>query len=150
MPRPRHEITPFVRAKRHLLPLVGVLLVWASCRQGSSGKPALALSRAGDAAVGSAMSPAAAADAVPALVLGMPSAASYAYRLRAGQAPFKRARAAEQAGHWDEVAAACTEALAADPDHLDAQYLLAIAHAKLGQAPAEILAPLARAVGGDF
>src|SRR4051812_46201460 len=118
-------------------------MIVLGCSQGSSGKPALALSRSGDAGAASASSGAPIVQgAVPALPLGMPSAASYAYRLRAGQAPFKRARAAEQAGRWDEVAVACTEALAADPEHLDAQYLLAIARAKLGAGPEQILAPL--------
>jgi len=87
---------------------------------------------------------------LPALVLGMPDAAAYAYRKRAGEPSFERAREAEAAGDWQAVAAACRASLAADPNHLEAAYLLAVALAKTGAAPAQIVQPLQKAVAGDF
>ena len=87
---------------------------------------------------------------LPSLVFGVADVATFAYRERGGQAAFVRARDGEAKGDWVAVAAACREALAADPDHLDAAYLLAVALAKTGAAPAQILAPLRVAVAGDY
>lgn len=84
------------------------------------------------------------------LELGMPQVAAFAYRKRAGQPAFSLARAAEAAGDWTAVAARCREALAADPYHLDAAYLLAVALAKTGGGAEQIVAPLRTAVAGDF
>src|SRR5690349_492725 len=84
--------------------------------------------------------------ALPRLVLGMPEAAAFAYRQRAGQAAFTRAREGEAQGDWHAVTAACREALASDPNHLDAAYLLAVALAKTGGTPAQIVEPLTKAV----
>ncbi len=84
------------------------------------------------------------------LQLGMPDVASFGYRARPGQAAFKLARESEAKGEWQAVAARCREALAADPTHLDAAYLLAVAVAKTGGGAEQILAPLTTAVAGDY
>jgi len=91
-----------------------------------------------------------AASQVPPLALGAGSVAAFDYRKRAGHDAFRRAREAEAAGQWGDVVARCREALAADPLHLDAAYLLAVALAKTDGAPREIVELLSRAVGGDF
>lgn len=91
----------------------------------------------------------AAAPNLPPLTLGMPAVDGFAYRQRPGHAAFKQARDAERRGDWAAVAASCEAALAADPDHLDAAYLLAVARAKTNQLE-RVLEPLTRAVAGDF
>jgi hypothetical protein len=84
------------------------------------------------------------------LPLGMPEVARFAYRTRAGHAAFRLARESEAKGAWAEVAARCHDALAADPDHLDAAYLYAVALAKTGASAEQIVAPLTKAVAGDY
>ena len=84
------------------------------------------------------------------LALGMSAVTAFGYRKGPGQPGFRRARESEAAGKWTEVAAACREALAADPAHLDAAYLWSVALAKTGAPPAQIVAPLTVAVAGDF
>jgi hypothetical protein len=91
-----------------------------------------------------------AAVALAPLQLGMPEVAAFAYRKRPGQTAFNLARAAEAVGEWTTVAAHCREALAADPNHLDAAYLLAVALAKTGGGAEQIIAPLTKAVAGDY
>src|ERR1043165_1734045 len=81
--------------------------------------------------------------------LGMPDLAAYGWRKRAGQPAFRLARKAEDRGDWAEVVASCTQALAADPDHLEAAWLLAIGHAKLGEND-RVAAPLSQAVAGEL
>ncbi|MBA3460182.1 MAG: hypothetical protein H0T46_09495 [Deltaproteobacteria bacterium] len=81
--------------------------------------------------------------------LGLPDLAAYQYRTRAGHAAFKTARKAEAKGDWSAVVTACTEALAADPTHLDAAWLLAAAYGEVGRVE-EVLEPLRFAVAGDF
>jgi hypothetical protein len=81
--------------------------------------------------------------------LGLPELAAYGWRKRGGQPAFRLARGSEQAGDWAAVATTCQQALAADPGHLEASWLLAVAFAKLGK-PDQLLAPLARAEAGDF
>ena len=85
-------------------------------------------------------------DAAP---LGLPDLASFGWRKRGGQPAFRVAVQAEERGDWAAVAAACEQALAADPGHLDASWLYAVALAKLGKLD-QVLAPLARAAAGDF
>ena len=86
---------------------------------------------------------------LPARALGMPDLASYAWRKRAGQPAFRTARKAEGREDWPGVVAACRQALAADPGHLEAAWLLAVALARTGK-PDDVLAPLAIAAAGDF
>jgi hypothetical protein len=90
-----------------------------------------------------------ASDTVAPLALGLPAVTAFGYRRGGGQSAFLRARSNEAAGAWANVVAACRDALAADPAHLDAAYLLAVALAKTGAAPAEIIVPLTVAVAGD-
>ena len=91
-----------------------------------------------------------AAIALAPLQLGMPDVASFAYRARGGHPAFKLAREAEAEGTWQEVAAHCRDALTADPQHLDAAYLYAVALAKTGAGAEQIVLPLSTAVAGDF
>ena len=81
--------------------------------------------------------------------LGLPELSAYQWRKRAGQPAFKTARKAEGREDWAAVVAACREALAADPGHLDAAWLLAAGLGKLGKT-SEVVEPLAQAVAGDF
>jgi hypothetical protein len=81
--------------------------------------------------------------------LGMPDLAAYAWRKRGGHPAFREARKAEQTGDWDAVVTTCRQALAADPGHLEAAWLLAVGLGKLGKLDA-VLAPLQLAAAGDF
>jgi hypothetical protein len=85
-------------------------------------------------------------DPVP---LGLRDAAGFSWRKRAGQPAFRTARKAESREDWAAVVSACREALAADPGHLEASWLLAAALGKLGKVD-EVLEPLRVAVAGDF
>lgn len=122
------------------LALVAVLAS-ASCRSGS-GKPA----HRDDARLGPGD---AASVTLATQPLGASDLAAFAYRARDGQGPFRQARAAEEQGNWGQVATLCEAALAVDPNHLDAAYLLAVARAKQQNLEA-VLEPLAKAVAGDF
>src|SRR5262249_9309192 len=75
--------------------------------------------------------------------------AAYRWRKRGGQAAFRLAWGAEERGDWAGVVAACQQALAVDPGHLEASWLVAVGLAKLGKLD-QVLAPLQRAVAGDF
>ena len=92
---------------------------------------------------------AAATAELPAQPLGLPAASGFGWRKGPGQTPYRAAVRAEGKGDWPAVVSACREALAADPGHLDAAYLLAIGLAKTGQV-ADVLAPLRLAAAGDF
>src|SRR3569623_684275 len=86
---------------------------------------------------------------IPAQPLGLAQLSGFARRKRAGQPAFKAARKAENKNDWPTVAARCKEALAADPTHLEAAWLDAVALAKTNQ-PEGVLAPLITAGTGDF
>jgi hypothetical protein len=81
--------------------------------------------------------------------LGVAELSAYQWRKRAGQPAFKTARKAEGREDWAAVVVACRDALAADPGHLDAAWLLAAGLGKLGRT-SELAQPLAQAVAGDF
>lgn len=81
--------------------------------------------------------------------LGVPELAVYGWRKRAGQPAFRLARKAEERGDWPAVVASCRQALAEDPDHLEAAWLLAIGLAKLGEND-QVAAPLHQAVAGEL
>jgi len=81
--------------------------------------------------------------------LGLPELAAFAWRKRGGQPAYRLARKAEADGDWATVVTTCRQALAADPGHLDAAWLLAVGLAKLGKTD-QVLAPLAHAAAGDF
>ena len=86
---------------------------------------------------------------VPARPLGMPDVTAYAWRKRGGQPAFRLARKAEDKEDWATVVTTCRQALAADPGHLEAAWLLAAALGKLGKL-GEVVEPLQLAVAGDF
>jgi hypothetical protein len=86
---------------------------------------------------------------LPALTFGLTSVDGFAYRTRAGHDAFKQARDVSLKGDWAGAARLCEQALEADPDHLDAAYLLAVARAKTNQLES-ILPPLTKAVSADF
>jgi len=81
--------------------------------------------------------------------LGLADLDAYGWRRRAGQPAFRIARAAEDRGDWPAVVAACKDALAADAGHLEAAWLLAIGHAKVGQLD-QVAGPLQQAAAGEF
>lgn len=86
---------------------------------------------------------------VDALPLGLADLESYGWRKRGGHPAFRTARTAEARQDWPTVVTTCKQALAADPGHLEAAWLLAAALGRLGK-HAEVLAPLHQAVAGDF
>src|SRR5437868_4798103 len=86
---------------------------------------------------------------IPARPLGLTGASAFGWRKGAGQPAFRDARRAEDKGNWAAVATACKKALAADPGHLEAAWLLAAAQGGLGK-PDEVLEPLLVAEAGDF
>src|SRR5262249_34314127 len=71
------------------------------------------------------------------------------FRRGPGAAAYARALAAEKQGDWPALLAACREALAADPHHIDAAWLEAAALARLGKL-ADILEPLRVAAAGEW
>lgn len=81
--------------------------------------------------------------------LGLADLAAFAWRKRGGHNAFREARTAEGRQDWPGVVAACQQALAADPTHLEASWLLAAALGRLGKHD-QVLAPLQVAVAGDF
>jgi hypothetical protein len=81
--------------------------------------------------------------------LGLPELAAYGWRKRGGQPAFRVARKAEDRDDWSVVVTTCTQALAADPGHLEAAWLLAVGLAKLGKTD-RVLGPLQQAASGDF
>lgn len=86
---------------------------------------------------------------LPARTLGMPDHAAFLWRRRGGHPAYRLARKAEAAGQWENVATTCKQALTADPGHLEAEWLLAVALAKIGKLD-QVLEPLQAAVAGDF
>ncbi|MDB4955467.1 MAG: hypothetical protein JWO36_3036 [Myxococcales bacterium] len=86
---------------------------------------------------------------IAAVPLGMPDLGSFGWRKRPGHAAFRAARKAEDHEDWPGVVTACKQALAADPGHLEAAWLLAVGLAKTGKLD-EVLPPLQTAATGDF
>ncbi len=122
-----------------------VLCVAAACGKGSggSGDPPPKRDDAGSAAA-----PRSRVD-LPARALGVEGLEAYLYRKRAGHAAYQAARKAEAASDWQTVITQCKAALAADPTHLDAAWLLAAALAQQTKWDA-IVEPLSLAVAADF
>ena len=81
--------------------------------------------------------------------LGKPSLDGYAWRRGAGKPGFDRALAAERRGDLAAVERECAAALAADPGHLEAAWMQAVARVRLGKLD-EVLAPLEIAAAGDW
>lgn len=120
-----------------------LVVVAAACGHGSDA-PVTAQPHKDGGAVGKD-----AAAEIPARPLGAPDLASFQWRKRAGQTAFAAARKAENRDDWPAVVTAAREAVTADPTHLEAQWLYAVALAKTGQQGA-LLAPLQVAAAGDF
>jgi hypothetical protein len=87
--------------------------------------------------------------AIPPHPLGLPDLVAYNWRKRGGQPAFRIARKAEGKDDWATVVTTCQQALAADPGHLEAAWLLAAGLGKLGKLD-EVLPPLQVAAAGDF
>jgi hypothetical protein len=120
----------------------------AACR-GRSDDPAAPTPPATPApALGAGSAAPAPAEIAP-RALGLPDLAGFQWRGRGGHAAFRAARRAEALGRWEATVAACRDALAADPGHLEAAWLLAAALGRLDR-HAEVIAPLHAAVAGDF
>ena len=81
--------------------------------------------------------------------LGKSSLDGFAWRRGPGRASFDRALAAEKRGDLPVIEAACREALAADPGHLEAAWMLAVVLARQGKLD-QVLAPLEIAGAGDW
>ena len=81
--------------------------------------------------------------------LGLPDLTAHRWREREGHAMFREARIAETRADWAAVVTACRAALAADPTHLEAAWLLAAALGRQNKT-AELVEPLHAAVAGDF
>lgn len=92
---------------------------------------------------------AAATAVAPAVTVGVEHPSAFNFTYGKGAAAFKPAAKAIEAGDWAAVITAATEALAADPDHYDAQLALARARAETGDA-AGIAAPLTAALAADY
>jgi hypothetical protein len=86
---------------------------------------------------------------VEAAPLGLPELAAFGWRKGPAQPAFRLAWKSEERGDWTAVAATCRQVLAADPGHLEAAWLLAVALAKLGKLD-ELIGPLRQAVAGDL
>ncbi len=124
-----------------------VALLLFACGHGGGSQQSAPQHR--DSGVAAAVAASKAPRALPAGSLGVATLEGFGWRKRAGQPAFRAARTAEAAGDWPAVVAACRQALAADPQHLEAAYLLAVALSKTGGGD-ELLGPLTTAVEGDF
>ena len=130
--------------------VVSAACATAGCSEGSSASSSgKAVAPPDTAAAG----PAAAVPIPPPLPLGKATLDEFGYRRGPGRAAYDRAVKAEKLAKgdddWQTVIDACREALAADPGHLDAAWLMAAAHARKGE-HARVLAPLSHAVAGDW
>jgi hypothetical protein len=120
---------------------IALLFVLSACGHGSPAAPPPPAkdAKAADAAVVE----------LPAQPLGLADLAGFAWRSRGGQPAFRAARKAENKEDWPAVAASCKDALAADPGHLEAAWLYAVALAKTGKV-SDVLRPLEVAGIGDY
>lgn len=127
----------------------------------SIGGVALALALAGCGGRGSSTrasdgdgGPGAVAAPLPAIpvalrTLGKGALDEYGWRAGPGKAAFDRALAAERAGDLPTIEREASAALAADPGHLEAAWVAAVARARLGQ-HAQVLPALEIAAAGDW
>lgn len=83
------------------------------------------------------------------LPLGKDDLSGYAYSRGPGRAEFKKAIAAEKAGDWKAVEAACRATLLTDAGHLEAHWTLALSLAHQGRY-ADVAGPMSSAVAGDW
>ena len=129
--------------------LAFLVLAGAACGGGKGAPPAPDPDKAETRDAGPRDDAAAAVVQVAAQPLGLPDLEAYQWRARGGHAAFRVARKAEAREDWATVVARCREALAADPTHLEAAWLLAAGLGALGKHD-ELLAPLRLAAAGDF
>lgn len=122
------------------------LALAAACSGSGSGEPRARVTTDGDATSASATVTVVAHEVRP---VGLPSLDAYGWRRGPGREAFSRALAAEKKGDLTGVAREASAALAADPGHLEAAWLVAVARAKLGETGG-VLAPLAVAASGDW
>jgi hypothetical protein len=125
---------------------VGFAAALAAC-SGSSETRAKVVGGDGDAM--GALAAAAAVVEVEVRPVGRANLDAYGWRRGPGRAAVARALAAEKKGDMAGVAREAAAALAADPGHLEAAWLVAIAKAKLGDVEG-VLEPLAIAASGDW
>lgn len=83
------------------------------------------------------------------LPLGLPDPSAFDETHSAGRAAFEAARAAARHKDWADAAAACQRAVRADPHHLDAEYLWAVALLHLGRSQ-DAVDHLRVALAGDW
>ncbi len=128
-----------------------VLALGAATGSGCSGSssPAAPVDQAADPVAPPAGASEVAVVAPAPLALGASALDAFGYRRGPGRGAYDDAVKAEKRGDWAAVIAASQRALQADPDHLDAAWLLAAALARQGTHD-QILAPLSRAIAGDW
>ncbi len=144
--KPATVLRAWGMATRPGLVWLAVVLLAQGCGNGSPNSSQAAPRKdAGGAHVAEVRAPV----EIAALPLGLADASGFRWRDRAGQAAYRQARAAEARGDWAAVVTACRAAVAADPLHLDAAWLLAAGLGRLGKHE-ELVAPLHQAVAGDF
>ena len=121
---------------------VAIALTAAACGRSSSG-------RARDG--GGTDDAGVVAPAIPVALrtLGKAALDEYGWRSGPGQAAFDRALAAERAGDLPTIEREASAALAADPGHLEAAWVAAVARARLGRHD-QVLAALEIAAAGDW
>jgi hypothetical protein len=132
--------------------LVAAAVIFAGCSSRESGRERGAAGESPTGAAAPTAAPAAKISPAPAPAddapLGVADLAALAWRERDGKEAFRLARAAERRGDWATMVTHCEAALAADPSHLEASWLLAAGLSHLKRFP-ELAAPLAVAVAGD-
>jgi hypothetical protein len=123
--------------------LSAALGVAAACSGSGSGDPRRQPAAGSDEAP---LPPPLEIDARP---LGTAGLAGFGWRRGPGRDAFRRALAAEKKGDMAGVAREAAAALVADPGHLEAAWLVAVARARLGELDG-VLAPLEIAAAGDW
>lgn len=84
------------------------------------------------------------------LPLGLQTMQGFSSSSRKGVRAFRKAQSAYRKRNWAAIEAACREALAHDPAHLEAHRLLAAALHQQHRAPTEVAAHLSAVLAGDF
>jgi hypothetical protein len=127
------------RVPESLVVFLAAACAAAACK-GDKGKAAASGSGSGS---GSALAP------LPVPPLGVDEVGRFNYEYGKGADGYKKARAAYKAKDWAAVRAATAAAIDADPYHLDAHHLRAVAEAQLGK-PAEAVGHLATILAHDY
>lgn len=131
----------------HFRGMVAALAVAGACGGGGDKPPAPDPAAGGDGAATAGVE-----RPVPELdppAPGLPRLADFAYSRGNGRAAFKKAMAARDRGDWPAAEQLARAAIAGDPTHLEAHWLLARALVHQGRAD-EALQPTAAALAGDL